>query len=59
MKLDKHWKVDLSLLCPFCGSLGLMYDTHEDKDSNYYCEGCQEGFLFVPRGQIRNKEAEQ
>jgi len=54
-KLDKYWKVERGLRCPFCNNMELWNDTHNEKDATHYCAGCDEGILIVGNCALREK----
>jgi len=44
--LDKDWKKDKTITCPFCKNKGLMEDTNPKKEATHYCSACGEGMII-------------
>ena len=47
MELDKFWKYQKGMKCPFCGKTGLWYDEHEDKEATHICKKCEEEMIII------------
>ncbi len=56
MKLDKYWKYQKGMNCPFCGRKRVFYDEHDDKDATHVCKACNEIFSLVGSGYGRGVE---
>jgi transcription elongation factor Elf1 len=53
MKLDKYWKYDRSLVCPFCHRKKLWEDTHDEQDATHYCKKCKQGIAITGNCEAR------